>query len=117
MLFRIVAFLFFLTPLLEAMVLIRFSAGALIWVLISQLISGGSGVFLIRKYDFHQLFFLEAELRKKSPVVREMWDESMLISAAILLIIPGVFSDIAGILLLFPKIREWIVNQLFYDAY
>ena len=79
-------------------------------IIISQLLSGGIGWIKIRKLDFNLFFFVEAERKKREPVIPEIWDELLLLSGACLLVYPGIFTDVIGFTLLFRQVRETVLE-------
>ncbi|MDH5559737.1 MAG: FxsA family protein [Deltaproteobacteria bacterium] len=110
-----IVFLFFILIGFVDLVLLIFMAhgGFGVWFLIlSQLASLAVGVYHFRKMDANLLFFIDSELQKNIPIVNELWEEAILFTAVILLLIPGILSDLLGYFGLFPFFRNIFVNQL-----
>ena len=81
-------------------------------IALSQLFTGCAGWIAMRKLDFNLLFFVEARLKNGEPVVREIWDELLLLSGACLLVYPGVLTDLVGFSLLLGEAREAVLDFL-----
>ena len=97
--------------LLDLFLLVVISRGVGIPIIVvSQLITGLFGWYKIRKMDFSLFFFMDAELRKKTKIVRELWDESLILTGACLLIIPGFLTDCLGIAFFSSYLRNLCLN-------
>ncbi len=83
-----------------------------VFIVVTQLISAGVGWMQLRKLDFNLFFYVESTLRKREPIIREVWDEILLLSGACLLLYPGIFSDLIGALLYFKEVRVTILDFL-----
>jgi UPF0716 protein FxsA len=79
-------------------------------IIISQSASAAVGIWKIRKMDFNLFFYLDAELKKGEPIVRELWEEALLLTGACLLIVPGFLSDLVGIAFLIPHLRTFCLE-------
>ncbi|MBU2648746.1 FxsA family protein [bacterium] len=112
----LIEFLFLISlgiALSDMIILIQISSGpGVYFIIISQLLTGGYGIFRIRKMDFTLFFFLDAELKKGEKIVREIWEEAWILSAVCFLIIPGLVSDIVGGLSLTPVIRRFFLDYV-----
>lgn len=84
-------------------------------IVVTQLASASWGLWKISKMDFNLIFFLDAELKKREPIVLELWEETLILTGACLLVIPGFLSDILGIGLLIPTLRTLCLE--FIDDY
>ncbi len=99
--------------LADMIILIQISAGPGIYFIIgSQLLTCGYGIFRIIKLDFNLFFFLDAELKKGEKIVKEIWVEAWILAAVCFLIIPGLVSDIVGGLCLQPSIRHFFLEYV-----
>lgn len=99
--------------LADMIVLIQISTGpGITFIIVTQVLSGGYGLFRFWRMDFTLFFFLDAELKKGEKIVKELWDEAWILLAACLLIIPGLVSDIVGALSLVPVIRRFFMDYL-----
>ena len=104
---RLPLVLFLMAPLIEI--------GSLIWVgqfigVLATLglivVSGGLGVVLLRSQGLAILKRLQSETSRGLDPGREMIHAALIVVAAILLIIPGFVSDLLGILMFLPPIRD-----------
>lgn len=99
--------------LADMIVLIQISTGiGIYFIIVSQLLSGGFGLFKLRNMDFNLYFFLDAELKKGEKIVKELWEEAWILSAVCLLIIPGLVSDLVGGLCMVPTIRRFFLEYV-----
>ena len=97
--------------ILDLLILVFASKGAGIMIItISQLSGAIWGGWKISQMDFNLFFYLDAELKKGEPVVRELWEEAAVLTGACLLIIPGFLSDLIGIAFLVPPLRTLALN-------
>lgn len=93
--------------LLDFLILLLMARG--FGIVVISITQGAGFVFgwiKIRRMDFNLFFFLDAEIKKGQPIIRELWEEALVLSAACLLIMPGFLTDLIGIGFLFPQIRE-----------
>jgi UPF0716 family protein affecting phage T7 exclusion len=94
-------------------ILIQISSGlGTYFIIATQLLTGGYGIFRIRKMDFSLFFFLDAELKKGEKIVKELWEEAWILTAICFLIIPGLVSDIVGGLCLSIHIRRFFLEYV-----
>lgn len=109
-----IEFLFLITlgiALADMVVLVQISSGlGIYFIILSQLSSGGYGLFRFRKMDFSLYFFLDAELKKGEKIVRELWEEAWILTAVCLLILPGLISDLIGAVSLVPSVRRFFLE-------
>ncbi|MBU3917893.1 FxsA family protein [bacterium] len=99
--------------LLDLFILIQISTGGGIYlIIISQLFSGFFGLYKLRKMDFNLLFFFDAELKKGAKLVRELWEEVLVLIALCFLIFPGFLTDFIGGVVLIPYIRNAFMEIL-----
>jgi len=97
--------------LVDMVLLIQLSSGlGVYFIIFTQVLTGGYGLFRFRKMDFNLYFFIEAELKKGEKIVKELWEEAWILSAVCFLVIPGLISDIIGGLLLIPVIRRFFLE-------
>ena len=91
-----------------------------VWLLVIGTIvqvAGSIYIFITkRKQEYRLLFFLETELLKKEPIVKELWDDTIQLVGWVLLFIPGFFTGFVGILFLNKDVRSWLLSYFFYDA-
>ena len=86
------------------------SGTGILVVLTTQMITAGIGLYFLRNLDFNLFFYIEATFKNKDPIIKELWDEFILLSGACLLIVPGFLSDIFGLLALIPDTRNLICD-------
>lgn len=99
--------------LLDMVLLTTISRGyGILLIIVTQTISGFLGIIKLKNLDSNLLFFLDAELKKGERIVSELWDDAMVMTAAILLIMPGYLSDAIGILFLIPSFRSFCLKSL-----
>jgi len=99
--------------LTDLILLIQLSSGpGIYFILISQFLTSGYGIFRFRKLDFTLFFYLDAELKKGEKIVKEIWEEAWILSAVCFLIIPGLVSDLVGGLCLTPAIRRFFLEYV-----
>lgn len=70
-------------------------------------LSGFVGMFLLRHQGFGVMGRIRAEIEAGRDPGRELAHGLMILLAGILLLIPGFVTDIAGILLFIPPVREF----------
>lgn len=76
------------------------------------ILSAMLGLFLLRVQGFSLLQRIRAETSAGRVPDRELVHGAMLVIAAILLIIPGFFTDILGLLLFIPPVRDLMWRYL-----
>jgi UPF0716 protein FxsA len=93
-------------PVLEAVVLVRLSATFGWWVLVWLVLAAVAGMALIKKARFALVARLTAGLAQGEFSVNALSDSARTVLAGLLLIFPGVVSDLLAItLLLLPRPR------------
>lgn len=109
--------LFTLVPLVELYLLIKI--GSLIGALPTVLIVIGTGVlgaYLARQQGFQVWMRIQREMQFGRFPAEEMLDGLLIFGAGVVLITPGVLTDLTGLLILFPPtrlhIRRWITGRL-----
>ena len=99
--------------LLDLIILLLISKGIGIPLIIAtQLVTGLWGLWKIKHLDFNLYFFLDAELKKGETIVRELWDEALILVGACMLVIPGFLSDLIGIILQIPLFRAFLLELI-----
>ena|SRR6056297_2676021 len=109
--------LFTLVPLVELYLLIKI--GSMIGALPTVLIVIGTGVlgaYLARQQGFQIWMRIQREMQFGRFPAEEMLDGLLIFGAGIVLVTPGIITDLVGFLILFPftrgYIREWIRKRL-----
>ncbi len=83
------------------------------WTLLLIIASIGVGVVLLREQGFRAASIVMRKIRAgKSASIEDFADTPFVMLGAILLIIPGFFSDILGLLCFSPPIRQCVVKFL-----
>lgn len=105
--------LFTLVPVLELTILIRIGRhiGAFPTVL-GVLGVGMLGAWLARREGFRALSRVRQDLAEGRLPGDSTLDAVLILMAGVLMIVPGLLTDVAGILLLIPPGRAWIRNWL-----
>jgi len=100
-------------PLLEiaGFVIVGREVGALATVGL-VLASGIAGVLLLRHQGFGVMARVRAEMAGGGDPSRQLAHGAMIVVAAILLIIPGFITDIIGLLLFLPPVRDLAWRRL-----
>ncbi|QRM53642.1 FxsA family protein [Sinorhizobium sp. BG8] len=113
MLRLIPAVLFLLLPLGEiaCFILVGRQIGVLP-TLSLVLLSGVLGILLMRIQGFGALLRLRQAAQEGKLPGREMLDAAMIVVAGLLLLIPGFLTDVLGIALFLPPVRQWVWKRL-----
>jgi len=97
----------------DTLLMIAVASGfGVVFLVITQMVSASIGFYQLKtkRLNFNTLLFVDTERKKGIKIVRELWEECLMIAGVILLLFPGILSDILGYLLMFPRTRERI-NQ------
>ncbi len=114
--------LLILIPFLEIFILIRLIDYLGFWLTLALLILiGVLGFVLIRMQGFSLLAKIRQEVNTGVPPAQTLLDGLYIAIGGVLLIIPGLLSDVAALLLLFPATRKrisktvtpWLINRFF----
>ena len=105
-----ILFLIFI-PLIEIYFMIKIGTviGAFNTIL-ATLLTAAVGLYFVRLQGISTLFSAANTIRNNQEPLREIFNGFCLIIAAILLIIPGFFTDLIGALLLIPFSRNIILK-------
>ncbi|WP_319783435.1 FxsA family protein [Oceanisphaera sp. IT1-181] len=105
--------LFVAATLLEIFVFIEVgSAIGAMSTIVLILLSAIVGLSLVRIQGFQTLMEAQRKVSLGEPPAREMLSGIMLALSGILLVLPGFVSDMLGLLLLLPPVREALVARL-----
>ena len=112
-----ILFLIFI-PLIEIYFMIKIGTviGAFNTIL-ATLLTASVGLYFVRLQGISTLFSAANTIRNNQEPLREIFNGFCLIIAAILLIIPGFFTDLIGALLLIPFSRNIILKIFRSDTY
>jgi UPF0716 protein FxsA len=102
-----------LAPLIELIVLVQIGRhiGALNAIGL-VLLSGIIGAILARRSGLKALSRVQLDLAQGVVPAESLLDTLLIFAAGVLFIIPGVLSDVVGLLLLIPPMRAFIRNRL-----
>lgn len=103
--------LFTLLPLIELWLLVQLSGVFGFWTTIAIVLGTGiAGATLARWQGFQALNRLQRELNQGHLPTRTIADGGLILVAGLLLITPGVLTDVTGLLLLVPPIRGLVMQ-------
>lgn len=110
---RLSIILILLVPLIEIAVLIRVGQSIGLWPTLALLVGAGlGGALLLRQQGLATLMRLRADLGAGRMPVGAMADTVMLGLAGLLLVLPGLISDVIAIALLLPPVRNALYRAL-----
>ena len=97
---------FTLIPVIELYLLIKLGAtiGPL-YTLLLVILTGAVGAYLARLQGLEAMLRVKARLQQGEPPAEEMLDALIIFIAGIVLLTPGLLTDISGLLLLLPATR------------
>ena len=81
------------------------------WTLVWTLGSSIAGLAMVRVAGLHALVRIHVRLRNQELPTRELLDMALILAGAVLLVAPGLLSDVLGLLLLLSPAR-WAVRGL-----
>jgi len=108
---------FTLIPMIELYLLIKLGAviGAFNTLLL-VILTGATGAYLARLQGLQVMFRVRERLQQGEMPAEDMLDALIIFIAGIVLLTPGLLTDIAGLLLLLPSIRfrfkVWLRHKL-----
>ncbi|TVR32377.1 MAG: FxsA family protein [Spirochaetaceae bacterium] len=109
--------LFTVTPLVELYLLIRIGTwiGALPTVLL-VVVTGFAGAYLAKLQGFQVWMRIQYEVNAGRFPATSLLDGLLLFAAGLVLITPGIITDVLGFLLIIPltraPIRDWLARKL-----
>ncbi len=104
---------FTLIPLIELYLLIKVgTAVGVLNTLLLVVFTGAAGAYLARLQGLQVMFRVRARLQQGEMPADDLLDALIILIAGIVLLTPGLLTDIAGLLLLFPVTRFWIKKKL-----
>lgn len=99
--------LFVLLPLVELAILIQVGEWiGLLWTLALVVGTGFLGATLARRQGFRAWLAIQAELREGRMPAKELLDGLLILIGGIVLLTPGILTDLAGFALLLPTTRN-----------
>lgn len=112
MFLRLVA-LFVLLPLAELALLIQVGRWiGLGWTLAIVLLTGLAGAALARRQGLHAWLAIQDELRSGRMPAAALLDGLLILIGGIVLLTPGILTDLAGFALLIPTTRNLLKRSL-----
>lgn len=110
---RILFFVFLAVPLIEiALFILIGQAIGVVPTLLGVLVTAIAGSLLIRWQGMAALRDMQAAMSRGELPARQMGDAMLIGLGGLLLLLPGYFSDLIGLLLLIPWTRELIYRLL-----
>jgi len=116
--FRFALLLVFIAfPLLEIALLIKVGQTIGVWPTILILIAAAVlGILVVRQQGLSMVSRAFAAMNEGKPPIGPVFDSFVVIMAGFLLMIPGLLTDVVGLLLLIPPIRRmtigWVTSGL-----
>jgi UPF0716 protein FxsA len=99
--------LFILTPIVELAILIRLGTILGFWPTIGLVIATGTlGALLARSQGLRALRAIQGDLREGRVPAGRLVDGLLILIGGVVLLTPGLLTDVAGLLLLLPVTRE-----------
>ncbi len=100
-------------PVIEIALFVQFGpALGVLGTLAEVLLSGALGVVLLRAEPHRNAQDLRAALDREQSPASPLAHSALRALGAVLLVMPGFFSDFAGVLLLLPPLRALILTRL-----
>ena len=97
---------FTLIPVIELYLLIKLGATiGPFYTLLLVILTGAAGAYLARLQGLEAMLRVKARLQQGEPPAEEMLDALIIFIAGIVLLTPGLLTDISGLLLLLPATR------------
>jgi UPF0716 protein FxsA len=109
----ILLILFIGVPLLDMVTIVMLGRAIGFWGTLALIIvCGATGTALARSQGTHVWRAIQRDLAEGRPPSYGLLDGLMVLVAGALLITPGFLTDIAGLLLLLPPVREVVKRQI-----
>ena len=107
---------FTLIPVIELYLLIKLGATiGPFYTLLLVILTGAAGAYLARLQGLEAMLRVKARLQRGEPPAEEMLDALIIFIAGIVLLTPGLLTDISGLLLLLPatrlRFKIWLRQQ------
>ena len=110
---RLLLIVFLVLPLIEiGLFIVIGQAIGLVPTLLGVLISAAAGALLIRWQGLAVLRDMQAAVQRGQVPGRQIADAMLIGLGGVLLIVPGYFTDVIGLLLLIPPLRGLIYRML-----
>jgi UPF0716 protein FxsA len=107
------ALLFIVVPILELVILIRLGQFVGLWPTVALVLGAGfAGAALARLEGTRVFLQFQRELAAGRVPTQAMLDGLSVMVGGAFLLAPGVLTDVAGLMLLFPPTRRWIQRRV-----
>jgi UPF0716 protein FxsA len=107
------ALLFIVVPILELVILIRLGQFMGLWPTVALvLLAGFAGAALARLEGMRVLLQFQRELAAGRLPTQAMLDGISVMVGGAFLLTPGILTDVAGLVLLFPPTRRWVQRRV-----
>jgi len=99
-------------PLVELVILLRL-AQAISWgpTIVLVIVTGVLGAWLARREGFRTLLTIQEEMAAGRMPTLSLMEGVMILVAGVLLVTPGILTDLVGFALLVPPIRRWVARR------
>lgn len=109
--------LFIALPVLEITLLIKLGQAFGVWTTLAIVfLTGFAGAYAAKVVGMRTVLAIQEEMRQGRVPGEKLVDALLLFIAGVFLITPGLLSDIAGILLLLPPVRNllrgWVIEKM-----
>ena len=109
---RLLFLLFILFPILEMVVLIKVGGVIGAWNTVGLVIlSALAGIEVVRRQGFRNALKLREKMAAGELPAVEVVESLAIMLGGVLMIIPGFITDILGIFLLIPPVRQLLINR------
>jgi UPF0716 protein FxsA len=107
------ALVFVVLPVVELVILIRLGATVGLWPTLGLvLVTGAAGAALARAEGLKVVLQLQSELAAGRPPAQSLLDGASILLSGVLLLTPGLLTDVAALALLVPWSRRWIQRRV-----
>lgn len=104
---------FLLVPLIEIALFIQVGSLIGLWATLALvLLAGVLGVWIVRREGLMAMAQMQSRMRMMRDPTEPLAHGALVLLAGALLVIPGFFSDICGLLLLVPPIRARLIASV-----
>jgi UPF0716 protein FxsA len=108
---------FLAIPLIEIVLFVQLgSAIGVLWTLVEIFATGALGLFLMRLEPYRNAHDVRSALAQERSPASPMAHSAMRMIGAMLLLVPGFFTDVMGALLLVPAIRKLVLARVLVQA-
>lgn len=111
--FKLLLLLFITIPFLEIWLLIQSGQHLGVFnTLLLLVVIAWVGATLVKREGARTLIAVQSRLERGEMPGDELLDGALLLVAGVLMVTPGYFSDVVGLLLALPLTRPWFRNRL-----